>query len=196
MLLRENVLDLSHFPFLHETSFAQNDWVIVPEVETTENTVLYRASFQNSPFTAVFSRPMGISPTKPVNRTQTGELLTPAIHFSTWSINDPAPEPGRRSDFLMRAAHITTPISPDQTHYFWSASFDVPNVDPVLMEEARAGVTNAFSEDIWMLNLIQKHVRDDPRGLNFPEAVLGADKAGIHARRILNGYLSKERGGA
>lgn len=192
MLLRENVLDLTHFPFLHANSFAQNDWTIVPEVETTESSVLYKASFPNAPFTAVFSRPMGISPQKPVDRTQVGELVTPAIHFSTWSIHDPNPEPGRRSDFKMRAAHITTPISPDETHYFWTASFDVANVDPVLMEEARQGVTNAFSEDIWMLELIQKHVRNDPRGLQFPEVILAADKAGIHARRIVNKYLSKE----
>lgn len=193
MLLRENVLDLTHFPFLHETSFRQNDWVIIPEVETAESTVLYRASFKNSPLTGVFSKAMGMPPGKVVDRVQIGELLTPAIHFSTWTVHDPAPEEGHRSDFILRVTHITTPISPDRTHYFWTASFDVPNVDAEIMEETREGVVGAFSEDIWMLNAIQSHVRSDPRGLDFPEAILGADKAGVHARRIVNKYLADER---
>ncbi len=192
MLLRENVLDLTHFPFLHETSFRQNDWVIVPDVEATEDTVLYRAEFKNSPLTGVFSKAMGIPPGKPCDRTQVGEMLNPGIHYSTWTVHDPAPEKGRRSDFVMRATHITTPISPDQTYYFWSTSFDVPDVDQAIMEETKEAVTGAFSEDIWMLNEIQKHVRNDPRGMDFPEAILGADKAGIHARRILQKYLAAE----
>jgi hypothetical protein len=44
-----------------------------------------------------------------------------------------------------------------------------------------------------MLNAIQAHVRKDPRGLDFPEVILGADKAGVHARRIVNKYLEQER---
>ncbi len=193
MLLRENVLDLTHFPFLHEASFRQNDWVIIPDCETTEDTVLYRASFKNSPLTGVFSKAMSIPPGKVVDRTQVGEMLTPAIHFSTWTVHDPAPEKGHRADFTMRATHITTPISPGRTHYFWTTSFDVPDADQEIMEETRQAVTAAFSEDIWMLNAIQSHVRQDPRGLDFPEVILGADKAGIHARRIVNKYLAQER---
>jgi phenylpropionate dioxygenase-like ring-hydroxylating dioxygenase large terminal subunit len=193
MLLRENVLDLTHFPFVHSASFGQNDWVLVPEVETSDWRVLYRAQFENSPLSGVFCGPLGIPAGKRMNRTQVGELITPAIHFSRWLINDPTPEDGARREFEMRTAHITTPISAHATHYFWCTSFDVTGVRHEIMDTVRASIMKGFQEDVDLLTKVHRNVRQDARGLDYPEVNVGADKAGVHARRILQRYLEKER---
>ena len=39
---------------------------------------------------------------------------------------------------------------------------------------------------------MQSQVRDDPRGLDYTEISLGADKAGVLVRQILNRKLSGE----
>jgi len=192
VLLRENVIDLTHLPFVHSATFGQTDWIKVPEVEFTDTSVRYKAEFPNSNLTPVFGGPMGILPGKRVDRFQVGEMITPAVSYSRWIIKDRSPEPGERSDFEMRAMHIATPISPNETHYFWSASYDMLGISNELLEESRSSITFAFQEDAILLAKLHKNVKNDPRGLDYPEVNLGADKAGIHVRRILQRYLQQE----
>lgn len=193
ILLRENVIDLTHLPFVHSATFGQTDWIQVPEVDFTEISVRYKAEFPDSTLTRAFGGPMGITPEKRVDRYQIGEMITPAVSYSRWIIKDRSPAPGARTDFEMRAMHIATPINPNETHYFWSASYDILGVSDELIEQSRGSITAAFQEDAVLLAKLQRNVRNDPRRLEYPEVNLGADKAGIHVRRILQRYLQLER---
>ena len=115
-----------------------------------------------------------------------------AISFSDWNVHDPAPESGRRSDFIMRGCHIVTPSRRGQTHYFWMAAFDVPEISQDVADKTKASVTAAFDEDKHLLEKLQASVDNDPRGLDFLEVTLGADGAGIKVRQILNKKLKAE----
>ena len=147
VLIRENVLDLTHIPFLHATTFRQNDWVNPPEAVIEGETIIYRQAFAAAPLSPLFCAGMGLPEDKPVERVQEGRMPSLAVSFSDWNVHDPAPEPGRRSDFLMRGCHIVTPSRGGKTHYFWGAAFDVPSISEEVAAKTKASIVEAFDED-------------------------------------------------
>lgn len=192
VLIRENVLDLTHIAFLHANTFKQNDWVNPPEAFMDGETVVYRQAFDAAPLSPLFCAGMGLPEDKPVERVQEGRMPSLAVSFSDWNVHDPAPEEGRRSDFLMRGCHIVTPSQRGKTHYFWGAAFDVPDVPDDVAEKTKASIVAAFDEDKHLLEIMQRQISEDPRGLAYPEITLGADSAGVKVRQVLNKKLAAE----
>jgi vanillate O-demethylase monooxygenase subunit len=192
VLVRENVLDLTHIAFLHKNTFKQNDWVTPPESYLDGDTVCYEQEFDLAPLSPLFCAGMGLPEDKLIKRKQVGRMPSLAISFSDWMVHDPEPEPGRRSDFLMRGCHIVTPGRRGETHYFWGAAFDVPTLSDDVVEKTRNSVIAAFDEDKHLLEKIQAQVADDPHGMEYLEVTLGADKAGILVRQLLNKKLAAE----
>jgi len=135
---------------------------------------------------------MGLPEDKPVKRVQKGTMPSLAISFSDWNVHDPAPDAGRRSDFIMRGCHIVTPAQRGRTHYFWGAAFDVPSLTGDVIAKTKASVTEAFDEDKHLLEIMQRQISQDPRGTNYLEVTLGPDKGGIRVRQILNKKLAAE----
>ena len=192
VLIRENVLDLTHIAFLHKNTFKQDDWVNPPEAYMDGDMVCYEQAFDLAPLSPLFCAGMGLPEDKPIKRVQKGYMPTLAISFSDWMVHDPAPDPGARSDFLMRGCHIVTPSTRGKTHYFWGAAFDVPNLNEDVTSRTHASVTAAFDEDKHLLELLQANVAADPRAMDFTEVTLGADSAGIRVRQVLNKMLAAE----
>ena len=192
VLIRENVLDLTHIAFLHKNTFKQDDWITAPDTYMEGETVCYEQEFDLAPLSPLFCAGMGLPEDKPIKRTQKGRMPSLAISFSDWNVHDPAPEEGRRSDFIMRGCHIVTPAQRGRTHYFWAAAFDVPQISDDVAAKTKASVTAAFDEDKHLLEVMQAQIEADPRGLDYLEVTLGADGAGIKVRQILNKKLEAE----
>lgn len=190
VLIRENVLDLTHIAFLHKNTFKQDDWITAPDTYMDGETVCYEQEFDLAPLSPLFSAGMGLPEDKPIKRTQVGRMPTLAISFSDWNVHDPAPEAGRRSDFIMRGCHIVTPAHRGKTHYFWGAAFDVPELSQDVATKTKNSVIEAFDEDKHLLEKMQAQIAADPRGMDFLEVTLGADGAGIKVRQILNKKLA------
>ena len=192
VLIRENVMDLTHIAFLHKNTFKQNDWVTPPDHYMEDDTVCYEQDFDLAPLSPLFCAGMGLPEDKPIKRTQKGRMPSLAISFSDWVVHDPDPAPGARADFVMRGCHIVTPSTRGKTHYFWGAAFDVPSITDDVAEKTKASIVAAFDEDKHLLEIMQKQIGQDPRGLDFLEVTLGADGAGIFVRQILNKKLKAE----
>lgn len=192
VLIRENVLDLTHIAFLHKNTFKQNDWVTPPDCYMDGEDVVYEQEFDLAPLSPLFCAGMGLPEDKPIKRTQKGRMPSLAISFSDWVVHDPAPEEGRRTDFVMRGCHIVTPAQRGRTHYFWGAAFDVPTISDDVAEKTKNSIVAAFDEDKHLLEIMQKKISEDPRGLDYLEVTLGADGAGIFVRQILNKKLAAE----
>lgn len=196
MLLRENVLDATHFAFLHKNTLQTDYWTTPPEMIVEGNTVTYQEVFENVPLGPAFAGATDIPPDKPVHRDQRGTFLNPAIHLGALDIRDPSPVAGARDAFHLQVLHITTPASYDKTHYFWFMGWDVPNVrekkGQEFMDKWRSNILAAFDEDKTMCEAIQQRVSKDKQGLNYPEVIVAADKVAIRARLILDEYLQKE----
>lgn len=192
VMIRENVLDLTHIAFLHANTFKQNDWVNPPEAHLEGDTVVYKQAFDAAPLSPLFCSGMGLPEDKPVERVQEGRMPSLAVSFSDWNVHDPAPDEGKRSDFLMRGCHIVTPSVEGKTHYFWAAAFDVPEISDEVAEKTKASIVAAFDEDKALLEKMQSQISRDPRGVDYLEITLGADSAGVKVRQILNKKLAAE----
>ena len=192
VLIRENVMDLTHIAFLHKNTFKQNDWITAPDTYMEGEAVCYEQEFDLAPLSPLFCAGMGLPEDKPIKRVQKGRMPSLAISFSDWNVHDPNPDEGRRSDFIMRGCHIVTPSTRGRTHYWWGAAFDVPEISDEVAEKTTASVVAAFNEDKDLLQKLQANVAADPRGVDFLEVTLGADGAGMKVRQILNKKLKAE----
>ena len=192
VLIRENVLDLTHIAHLHTKTFKQNDWNTLPDVKMDGDVITYQKAFDAAPLSPLFCHAMGLPETKPVKRVQTGTMASLAVSFSDWEVHDPNPEPGARSDFLMRGCHIVTPATRGRTHYYWGAAFDIAGVPDNVAERTKASVVEAFDEDKHLLERMQSQLSTDPRGVNSVEINLGADGASMRVRMVLKRKLEAE----
>ncbi len=192
VLIRENVLDLTHIAFLHKNTFKQDDWITAPDSFRDGDLVWYEQEFDLAPLSPLFCAGMGLPEDKPIKRKQVGRMPALSISFSDWMVHDPVPVDGARSDFIMRGCHIVTPAQCGRTHYFWGAAFDVPVLTEEVAEKTKASIVAAFDEDKHLLEIMQKQIEDDPRGTDYLEVTLGADGAGMFVRQILNQKLRAE----
>ncbi len=192
VLIRENVLDLTHIAFLHKNTFKQNDWITAPDSFRDGDLVWYEQEFDLAPLSPLFCAGMNLPEDKPIKRKQVGRMPALSISFSDWNVHDPAPEEGARSDFIMRGCHIVTPAQRGRTHYFWGAAFVEPTLSDDVAEKTKKSIIEAFDEDKHLLEIMQRQIEDDPRGMDYLEVTLGADGAGMFVRQILNQKLAAE----
>ena len=74
-----NVLDLSHFAFVHANTLAVTDRVRPPAVERGEREVSYRQEFLGTPLPAHYGVPTGIGCDRAVDRRAWGSYVSPAL---------------------------------------------------------------------------------------------------------------------
>lgn len=190
MLLKENVLDLTHFGYLHRNSFKILDWDRAPDVSVNGEQVEFRLEFPPTQLAPMFAALTGFGD-RPIARVNWGRSLSPALHLAGQDFTDPAPRPGARSTAAFRVMHATTPISPTRMHYFWMAAWDLPLTEQQ-REAMRQTTLDGFAEDKDMIEAIQSTIDRDPRGLHYPEVMVTADRSAVQARRILLRRLDQE----
>ncbi|MGC6392222.1 MAG: Rieske 2Fe-2S domain-containing protein [Alphaproteobacteria bacterium] len=192
ILIRENVMDLTHIPFLHQNTFRQNDWVTPAESYLDGDMVRYEQDFAPSTLSPLFCAGIGISEDQLVKRKQVGLMPSLAVSFSDWHIHVLGQPTDTRTDFLMRGCHVVTPAKKGQSHYFWGAAFDVPNLSEDVQKSTFKAISQAFQEDRVLLEQLQENVTQDPTGLQYPEITMAGDSAGIKVRQVLVKKLKKE----
>lgn len=191
MLLKENVLDLTHFGFLHRATFGIFDWNRAPDVKVENGQVTFRLDFPPGPLTPYFAELTGFGD-RAIAQIDLGRYVTAALQDGGRDFIDPDPQPGKRETVRFRILHATTPISPTRMHYFWFVAFDVP-LTTQQIDSFAAGTLIAFEEDKAMLTAIQQMIERDPRGANYPEIMVATDRPPVQARRVLLNQLESER---
>lgn len=188
MLLKENVLDLTHFGYVHAKSFKITDWVDPPVFSAEGETTGYRQRFDASPLPPVFAEPLGVPPGTLYDRENYGSFVSPAIQIAAVDLRDPGTSEvtGR-----FRVSHATTPISMTHMHYFWLLGRD-HGTDAQSMAALETITKIGFAEDEVMIEAIQATVSRDPRGTSAPEISVKMDTAGIQARRIVQRWMARE----
>ena len=193
MMLKENVLDLTHFGYVHRNSINVTDWDRPPRVEIGDTTVTYVQEFPSAPLAFIYGAPTGIGTERPVHRRNWGRFLTPAVNLGAVEITDPRPEPGARSEFRFNVVHLTTPISPTRTRYWWFQGWDI-QLPPEFVAKWQTGVEAGYAEDKVILNAVQRVVSSDAAGCDYDEILALADQAAIQTRRKLQALLMAEQG--
>ncbi len=193
MSLKENVLDLTHFGYVHASTFKITDWVNPPEVEVTDSSVKFIQRFENSVCPVMYLELSGLGPERRVNRYSWGVSLSPAIHEACMEMTVLETAPGERAEYRSRFAHITTPASSRETHYWWFTGNDYGQNNAQGQETLKELIRVAFREDKVMLECIQAAADADPDYLNYREVSVAADRPGLQARRILMRLVEQEK---
>lgn len=191
MQIKENVLDLTHFAFLHKNSLGVNDWVRPPQVETGEGRVSYRQHFDNSPLAPIYAAAANKEAGKIVNRETWGTQVSPGVNIGAVDVYDPTPEPNGLKSFFARVTHLTTPVSIGKTHYYWAIARD--HGDPYDVEQTRAFINKVFDEDVVMLEATQTMARCSIDQDEAKEFSVLADRAAVTGRRIVQAMTEAEK---
>lgn len=188
MLLKENVLDLTHFGYVHAASFKITDWVNPPTFSSDADTASYRQTFTASPLPPLFADALGVPAGSPFDRDNYGSFLSPALQVAAVDFKEPTDDKvvGR-----FRISHATTPIDGTSMHYFWLLGRD-HGTSPDQLAELERMTKIGFAEDETMIEAIQAAASRDPRGAAAPEISVKMDTAGIQARRIVQRWMEKE----
>lgn len=191
MLLKENVLDLTHFGYVHASTFKITDWNDPPKVTTEGETVTYRQSFAGSPLPPVFAEPLGVAPGTIYDRENYGSFVSPALQIAAVDLQDPARSDPDAVTGRFRVVHATTPIDATHMHYFWVLGRDY-GTSPASMTALSDITKIGFAEDEAMIEAVQQVMSRDPRGASAPEVSVRADAAGVQARRMLQRWMDRE----
>ena len=189
MLLKENVLDLTHFGYVHRTTFKILDWDRAPDVKVENNQVEFNLAFPPRPLAPIFAQMTGFG-TKPIGRVNWGRYLSPALQLAGQDFTDPEPAPDSRDKASFRVLHATTPVNPSRMHYFWFFAFDLPLTEAQI-EKVRALTVVGFAEDDAMITAVQQMMELDPRGTDYPEILVATDRSAVEARRALARQLER-----
>lgn len=190
MLLHENVLDLSHFNYVHAGSFGITSALPVPRYWTDGNRVQFEYTSIADEMNDHERELVGLTHPSSEKVVTSGSFVTPALHQASATVHSKpnAVIPERMST---RIAHMLTPISARETHYWWFVGSDIP-----MPPEMRAGfgdlIRTGYLEDKVVLEAIQLMVERDPRGLAYPELSFQGDGGGILARRALERILQAD----
>jgi vanillate O-demethylase monooxygenase subunit len=188
MLLKENVVDLTHFGYVHAATFKITDWVDPPSFSSSGDTTSYRQIFARSPLPPVFAEPLGLPPGTVYDRENYGSFVSPALQIAAVDLKDP--DTGAITG-RFRVSHATTPIDGRRMHYFWLLGRD-HGTDPQSMQALEDITKIGFAEDEAIIEAIQATQDRDPRGRNAPEISVKMDTAGIQARRIVQRWMERE----
>jgi vanillate O-demethylase monooxygenase subunit len=191
-LLQENVLDLTHFNYVHANSFGIKNWNPTPEYSIANGVVELKSVLYPNQFPTVEERQVvGLAHPSTIRSESLSWMLTPACHFHEATVyreeNQDLPQTSKSY-----IAHLTTPAGPRHTYYWWLVATDNP-----MPEEAKAGFAQfievGYREDQAIMEAIQDTLDRDPRGFDYPEVTAGADGGGMLARQVLSKMLQAER---
>ena len=190
MLLKENVLDLTHFGYVHAKTFGITDWTHPPEVTSDEESVSYRQGFVRTPLPAGYAIALGLQPGIIWSRETCGSFLSPALQISSNDLFDPS-KPDEPPMGRYRIAHATTPIDQRRMHYFWVFGRDHGRSSSE-MDALGNVVKQGFGEDQVILEAVQALADRSPRRGSSGERSVKADAAGVYARRIVDRWMARE----
>lgn len=189
-LLHENVLDLTHFNFVHAESFGIKSWNPSPEYKVDGQRAGFTATLYPEDFPPEERAALGIGFPGTKEMYNEGWFETPAMHYNK-SIVRVEPEGAEPVAFNTNIYHLVTPASPTHTYYWWFVETDAPMPD-----EAKAGFNDflkiGYLEDKVILESIQDILNKDVRGHDYPEFTLNGDGGGMLARRALKKLLDAE----
>jgi vanillate O-demethylase monooxygenase subunit len=189
MLLKENVLDLTHFGYVHASTFKITDWVDPPKVTVEGDTVTYRQSFVQSPLPPPFAEALGRRPGTPFNRENFGSFVSPALQVASVDFIDPADTNAVAGRF--RICHATTPVDADNMLYYYALARD-HGTTAELMGRFEALSKVGFDEDKRVIEAIQAARRKDPDDPVEWEVSIKSDTAGVQGRRALARWMERE----
>jgi vanillate O-demethylase monooxygenase subunit len=192
-LVCDNLLDLTHLAFVHETTIGNMALVehAAVRVQRTPTGVQVTRWIIDQPAPPTFVKVGGF--TTNVDRWQLIDYRPPAflrLDVGATPTGTGAPEGHRVGGISMRNLNAITPETETTAHYFWGQAhdFDVKNAD--LTDRIFQQIKMAFLEDVDVFTAQQRLINLDPAA---PQIDINADSGGIQARRIVDRLYAAEQ---
>lgn len=185
MLLHDNALDRTHFPFVHPDTI-HSGYVEDPpplQVEVTETQVSYSRTFAPAPLADWQATATGLDPAGRYEQRETGTFVSPALHVDVMDIVGPDGAVFR--GVLVRAF---TPVDESHTAVHWRAARNYALDDAGVTERLRGVYERTMTEDQPLLEAIQQ--QSGPAGHDVSAV---ADAPAIRAYQIVDRMLAEER---
>jgi len=193
-LIVDNLLDLTHLAFVHQTTIgtrALAEHATVKLTRNGDNIVITRWTIDH-PAPPSFLHIHSF--TSNVDRWQIIDFLPPAflrLDVGATRTGTGAPEGHRVGGITMRNLNAITPETETSSHYFWGQAHDFDHDIPSVTERIFEQVHTAFLQDVEVLDAQQRNIETfAPRS----QIDINADAGTIQARRILDRLYQEEQG--
>jgi vanillate O-demethylase monooxygenase subunit len=190
--MHENLLDQTHFPFLHPGAIGTPEYARSKlKVREEGDMVIIDRALLNSPPPSVYGVPTGLMG-QPVDRFSDARFVSPALHTAYARIVDNNDKSGTPRTYRFNISHIFTPESNHAIHYWWFVSRNFSLEDEAIDKHLYEASDKAYLEDVDALEWIMDVVRNDAEpqfDLNF-----APDKPGLMMRQVLYRMAAQEAG--
>lgn len=189
--LHENLLDLTHFTYLHPDNVGTPEYALAPfEVSSDGGQVRIDREVADCPAPPLYDVPMELGGRR-VDRKSESFFVSPALHVAKPSIRLRDPGPNERAEFKVRYAHALTPASARSSHYFWAVARDFALESEAATEFLRDSIVKAFNEDVEALEWIEEIAAQDGDP-GYMEISVKADAAGNKMRALIQGMADQQ----
>lgn len=183
-LCADNLLDLSHTPFLHKTSVGVPEMVTAPVETRVEGDTVYQhrvmENVKPSPFVAEWGQFKGR-----INRRATVTWV-PAANISAEMIYEDAD-----TSITVMLTNPLTPETEKSTHvwFAWSRNFGSDDANDPMSQSFEAQSLQILQEDLSLMEFQQENV---DRAEAFRPAIISSDATLVQARRVLDRLRKQE----
>jgi len=179
--LHENLLDLTHFTFLHPGNVGTPEYARAPtHVSVEGNVVRIERHVSDCTVPGIYAS-TGLADVR-ISRHTVSEFRSPGLHAASVELKQLATAPGERDLFRVRITHFVTPQDLHSTHYFFTIARDFAQQDASATQQMRTDASRAFTQDAEALEAIAVNQALDP---TFIERSMKSDQAGVTMRRII-----------
>ena len=196
LLLVENLLDLSHLPYVHATSLGdtaipKND--IPVRYDRDGDRVKVQRWVRDTSVPPYFRLLANLGKEDRVDRWMNLEYSPPAmvrIDIGVAKAGTGALDGDRSQGVTTWNLNAITPESDRSTHYFWAQAQDFSRDDPSISDVDFQLVHGAFLEDLAIIKAQQENIDLGP---GAPRLNIVTDTGGVMARRIVERLIHQER---
>ncbi|HEX7819785.1 MAG TPA: aromatic ring-hydroxylating dioxygenase subunit alpha [Sphingobium sp.] len=190
-LMIENLMDLSHLPYIHANTIGGNPdlhFGVKTNSERDGDVVRVTRYMPNSVPPPTYKAAKDFA--GPVDRWQEIEFRPVLIRINTGACDagTGAYDGKRDHGFSMVGFHGITPETEATTHYFWSVATDA--VNDGIPEQIFQQTADTFREDQEVLELQQKRISAEP---DRPLLDIASDVGARQARQVLRRLIKAER---
>lgn len=195
-LIVDNLLDLTHVAFVHETTIGNTAVVdnAAMKVARTPDGVIVTRWILDAPAPPTFVKAGGFA--APVDRWQIIDFTPPAflrLDVGAAPTGTGAPEGRRVGGITMRNLNAITPETETTSHYFWGQAHDWDVSNAAVTDMLIAEITTAFLEDVAVFEAQQRNMAILP---DAPQISISADVGLIQARIMLDRIYREEQAAA
>lgn len=190
--MHENLLDQTHFPFLHPGAIGTPEYARSKlKVRQEGNAIVIDRELLESPPPAVYGVPTGLMG-QPVDRFSDARFVSPALHTAYARIVNQRDPSGQPRTYRFNVTHIFTPETNNSIHYWWFNSRNFKLDDPVADDHLATASAKAYKEDVdaleWIMDVV---LRDTEPQFDLSFA---PDRPGLMMRQVLHRMAAREAG--